>query len=211
LATNQFEVGNPSLGVEEAVNLEATLRHRSGPFSGSVSAYTTWYDRFIFSQAIGSIEDGIPVFQYRAVDSRFAGIEVEEQWRIYERSDVNISVGGAFDFVRATGRLSNQPMPGTPPLEYVVGLDAGWKQLSARWELEGVVGQSRVAPQEISTGAYTFLNAKIAYEPSLFGDVRFVIRGRNLTNSEARPHTSFIKYVAPLPGRDVEFYVEATF
>jgi iron complex outermembrane receptor protein len=72
-------------------------------------------------------------------------------------------------------------------------------------------GQSRVAPQKTSIGAYTFLNAKIAYEPSLFGDVRFAIRGRNLTNSAARPHTSFIKYVAPLPGRDVEFYVEATF
>lgn len=211
LATNQFEVGDSSLGVEDAVNLEASLRYRTDVFSGSVSAYSTWYDRFIFSEATGQLEDELPIFQYRAVDARFTGIEVEAQWLIFQQADLNISIDGALDYVRATDTTNDRPLPRVPALEYVAGIDADWKQISTRLELEGAAGQSRVAPLETSTGAYTFLNARIAYEVPQLRDVRFVIRGRNLTNSSARPHTSFVKDVAPLPGRDIRFYVQARF
>ena len=83
--------------------------------------------------------------------------------------------------------------------------------MSARLELESSAGQRRTAPLETSTGAYTFLNAKLAYEPEALAGVRFVVQGRNLTNAAARPHTSFVKDFAPLPGRGVQFSVQARF
>src|SRR5690606_17688704 len=54
LATNQFEIGDPALRQEKALNVEATLRRRAGPVTGSVGVYRTWYDRFIFSQETGA-------------------------------------------------------------------------------------------------------------------------------------------------------------
>jgi iron complex outermembrane receptor protein len=39
----------------------------------------------------------------------------------------------------------------------------------------------------------------------------FVIRGSNLTNQEARNHTSFLKEMAPLPGRDIRFMYRVHF
>ncbi len=211
LATNQFEIGDPTLGIEEAVTVEASLRHRSGPFSGSVGAYVTWYDDFIYSRASGAEEDGLPVFQYASSDAKFAGFEIEAKWLVLTRGDFNLSIDGALDYVRATDTGSGQPLPRIPPLEYLMGADAMWREWSGRFEVEGSVGQGRTAPLETSTGAYTFLNAQVAYEPDAWGGVRFVIQGENLTNSSARPHTSFIKDVAPLPGRDIRFYVQARF
>ena len=35
--------------------------------------------------------------------------------------------------------------------------------------------------------------------------------GNNLTNREARPHTSFLKELVPLPGRNLVFGVRAYF
>jgi iron complex outermembrane receptor protein len=38
-----------------------------------------------------------------------------------------------------------------------------------------------------------------------------LLRGRNLTDEEARSHTSFLKNVAPLPGRDVSLAMKLLF
>jgi len=38
-----------------------------------------------------------------------------------------------------------------------------------------------------------------------------LIRGRNLTDEEARNHVSFLKEVAPLPGRDVSLVYRLSF
>jgi len=51
----------------------------------------------------------------------------------------------------------------------------------------------------------------VAYTPFTDRDVRFVVQGRNLGNSFARPHTSFIKNITPLPGRDIRLSLVASF
>jgi iron complex outermembrane receptor protein len=64
--------------------------------------------------------------------------------------------------------------------------------------------QDRLAPFETETDGYTTLDGSIGYR--LFtGDLvhDFVVQGRNLTNQEARLHTSFLKEMAPLPGREI--------
>ncbi|HCX13835.1 MAG TPA: TonB-dependent receptor, partial [Rhodospirillaceae bacterium] len=116
---------------------------------------------------------------------------------------------GQIDFVRATNSSLKKPLPRTPSLQYLLGVDAEWRRFTGRMEIEGAGRQKRVAPLETATGGYTFFNAQLAYqfEPGL----RFVIKGQNLTNVLARQHTSFVKKDAPLPGRDIRFYVQATF
>ncbi len=42
-------------------------------------------------------------------------------------------------------------------------------------------------------------------------EISFFVRVRNLTNEQARVSTSFLKNVAPLPGRDVRLEEELAF
>lgn len=211
LATSQFELGNPALKEEAAVNLEATLRRSAGPVTGSVSVYRTWYDRFIYAQDTGLEEDGLPVFQFVATDARFTGLEGEIAWRAVRTADYALTFDAGLDLVRATDTATGLPLPRISPLRYRGGVDFTWRWLDARVEVAGAAAQNRVAAAETPTEGYTFLNARVGVRPLADHDVQVVVQAQNLTNAAARPHTSFLKGVAPLPGRDVRLYLRAAF
>ena len=122
LATNQFERGNPALGEEQAVNLEVTFRRGVGPVTGSISLYRTWYDRFIFAEQAGEEEDGLPVFQFAAVDARFSGLESEVTFQAIDEAAYGIAFDAGLDLVRATNMTAGEPLPRSPPLRYRVGI-----------------------------------------------------------------------------------------
>ena len=63
--------------------------------------------------------------------------------------------------------------------------------------------QDRVAQFELPTDSYTLLNASLSVRPLKDRNLRLFLDGRNLTNVEAREHASFLKDIAPLPGRNV--------
>ncbi|HEV7867734.1 MAG TPA: hypothetical protein VGO90_08635, partial [Chthoniobacteraceae bacterium] len=72
--------------------------------------------------------------------------------------------------------------------------------------------QNRTAAFELPTDSYVLLNASVSYRFKT-GPVDFdvFVRGTNLTNEEARQHTSFLKEIAPLPGRGVLVGLRAEF
>jgi iron complex outermembrane receptor protein len=69
-----------------------------------------------------------------------------------------------------------------------------------------------VAPFETPTAGYTFLNAMVGYR-LFFNPVILdvLLTGTNLTDAEARNNVSFLKDVAPLPGRNVSLGIRAAF
>lgn len=211
LATNQFERGNPALTEEDAVNLEVTLRRGVGPVTGSISVYRTWYDRFIFADQTGAEEDGLPVFQFAATDARFTGLESEITVQAIDEATYGLSFDASLDLVRATNVSTGTPLPRIPPLRYRIGLDGRWNAWDARVEVAGAAAQDRVAPLETSTDGYAFLNARLGVSPFEDRDIQLVLQAQNLTNASGRPHTSFLKDLAPLPGRDVRLYLRASF
>ena len=211
LATNQFERGDAALGEEEAVNLEVTLRRAVGPLTGSVSLYRTWYDRFIFAQETGAEEDELPVFQFTAVDARFQGLESEVTLQVIDEPTYGVAFDAGLDVVRATNVTAGEPLPRIPPFRYRFGVEARWQMLDGRIEVAGAAAQNRTSPLETSTDGYTFLNARLGYKPFEDQDVQFVLQAQNLTNAAGRPHTSFLKDIAPLPGRDVRLYLRVSY
>jgi iron complex outermembrane receptor protein len=69
-------------------------------------------------------------------------------------------------------------------------------------ELRTVGKQDRVADFELPTDGYTMLNASLVLRPfETEPDLKVFVDANNLTNVEAREHASFLKDVAPLPGR----------
>jgi len=80
--------------------------------------------------------------------------------------------------------------------------------------LEGVYAarQNRVSDFELPTDSYFMINANVSYRLGT-GPVTWdaYVRGVNLTNEEARLHTSFLKDIAPLGGAGVQVGLKAVF
>ena len=96
-----------------------------------------------------------------------------------------------------------------------VGFDFNWRNDDWRTSIGAAhyFRQSDVTEFETETAGYTLVNAHVSYtlnsgaatEWELFAD------GTNLTNQTARLATSYIKDVAPLPGRSFAFGIRAFF
>ena len=93
-----------------------------------------------------------------------------------------------------------------------VALDYSIGKFDAR--LEGLIAaaQHRHADYELPTDGYFLLNASIGYDLDI-GDLATTVylKGVNLTNEEARQSTSFLKDIAPMPGRGVVLGLRAEF
>ena len=61
------------------------------------------------------------------------------------------------------------------------------------------------AINELPTERFEDLRLHLGYAMNVGGsEVEFFLNGRNLTDDEQRLHTSFIKDLAPQPGRTIE-------
>jgi iron complex outermembrane receptor protein len=151
-------------------------------------------------------EEGLPVFYFQQADADIWGFEAET---FFDLSDtLRLTVFG--DYIRA--EIEDDNLPRTPPMRFGSELSYVNDGLSADVGFTWYDEQTQVASFETPTDGYTLVNASVQYE---FGGqgVDWVVfaRGENLTDEEARVHTSFLKDQAPLPGRNVTVGVRALF
>jgi iron complex outermembrane recepter protein len=158
---------------------------------------------------------------YQQSKAIFHGLEVEAQWR-----PTNSALGlKAFSdiargkLIGTSGTGSSTP-PRMSPMRFGITLDYGQNppnaQPSDRWsgyaQVMRVLGVTRLAAQETSTPGHTLVNAELAYRlGSKTQGATVFMQGRNLLNQTVRRHTSFLKDIAPMPGRTVFFGLRAQF
>lgn len=213
LATNAFEIGDPTLEEELARGVEATARITTERFSGSVSGYYTSYRDFIFEAVTGDEEDGLPVFQFFAEDAQFRGFEAQITGELFRASIFDIHGDASVDYVRATTDSNgNSNLPRIPPLSGIVGLEARSEHVDLRAELEYAADQDDVTEFELPTDGYEVFNAFVTVRP-FTGNPAVAVRlaANNLTDEDVRLHTSFLKDLAPLPGRNFRISLQTTF
>jgi len=204
LATNQFEVGNPALDVETALGLEASFRSVAGPATFSVNAFYTAYEDYIFPTLTGEEEDELPVVEFAAADVDFYGVEAQASLWLGDAGPFRVETDVLVEYVE--GQLDEpvngfEDLPRIPPFGGVAGIQATSSGLDLRLEAEWAGERSANSGQEFGTDAYAVLNAFITLRP-FSSNVAIDIRGENLTDEEVRRHTSFLKDVAPQPGRN---------
>lgn len=202
-ATGTFEVGNADLKKETAQHIELSWRKKNGRLTGALSLYYTRFSDFVYEAATGAEEDDLPVFAFSQADAKFYGGELELSYLAYEKGAFNLTVDAAADVVRASLDHNGGPLPRIPPKSLTLGATAQGAWYDARIEVEMADKQSRVTAYEFPTDGYALLNMNVNVHPFARDDVTLSLRTRNLTNREARNHTSFLKDRAPLPGRDV--------
>jgi iron complex outermembrane receptor protein len=121
-------------------------------------------------------------------------------------------VEGWGDFVRAELQGTSEPLPRIPPFRFGTRLRYNGGIVRADLGVTTITTQDRVAPSEEATDGYSSLDMSVGYRLFTGGVTHdFVLRGSNLGNQEARNHTSFLKELAPLPGREIRFMYRVYF
>lgn len=201
VASSSYEVGNPDLDVEKAISAELTARTMIGSWSVEGAIYRADYDGFIASFPTGEEEDGFPVYEYRQEDAVLSGFE--------GRIEGPLGRIGAWDLA---GELTGEyvegelddggNLPRIPPLSFTTGVTASTARHELHLEAEWADVQDDTAIDELKTQGYVLVNARWSMEPFDDRGLRVIFEGRNLTDEEARVHTSVLKDLVPLPGRN---------
>ncbi len=232
-ATGTYERGYTGLGMERALTFDLSLRKKTGRVTGSMSVFLNKFSRFIALSPTGNDVDvdgeELPEYQYKATRAQLYGAEAEVVIHLVEPRLADGKQGDAADdssrkvmqglhldlrtdYVRALDQNTDRSLPRITPLRTQAALVHDWNGLQSRFETQYVARQNLTAENETRTASYTLLNASVSYQFKA-GPTNFeaYVRGTNLTNRDARVHTSFLKDVAPLPGRGVLVGLRADF
>jgi iron complex outermembrane receptor protein len=149
----------------------------------------------------------LPVFLFRTDDVILYGFEAQVAWQLSDEFKATVFS----DFVRA--RLKNGgELPRTPPLRFGSQFSYQTTNLSAHLDITRYQSQDRIADFETSTDGYTLVDMSISYNlPISNHNIEVYLKGNNLTDTEARVHTSFLKDLAPRPGRNLSIGVRGYF
>lgn len=218
LATNAFERGNSALDVETALGIEATYTYATGPLSFVINGFYTTYDDFIYEQETGEEEDGLPVFVFQAANAKLYGFESQTKVHLGATKTARLGaidwdLDAQLDYVRAllTNGSGDTDLPRIPPLSGLIGIEASTALIDLRAELEYSAAQNKTATFELGTEDYLLWNVYLTLRPFEDSGLSIELRGTNLTNQDARQHTSFLKDLVPLPGRNIKVALRAEF
>lgn len=203
-ATRSFEIGNPAFTSEKGWGLALNLLGRTDRWSVQASAYLNQFSSFIVEVPTGAVEDGLPVFQFTQGRARLWGAELDVSYAWVRGATWTVVTDVVADVVRGRDRDRSEPLPRIPAARVKLGAEAQSDLADVRLELEVVGRQRRIAAFELPTEGFERLNASVVLRPlGRERDIRLVVEGTNLTDQEARLHSSFLKDAAPLAGRDL--------
>jgi iron complex outermembrane receptor protein len=206
LATNTFEIGDPNLDNEVALNTAVTFGYTKGPWDSAITVYYTQFRDLIFQQAAGEQMAGLPVFEYAQEDATFVGLDAEVARTIYEVDGRAVTIRALFDLVSAKLDISgNDNLPRLPPMKAGVGVTAVLNSFNLNFDYLYVDEQDDVTTNEFKTDSYNDLQVSLGWKmPIGRASIEWVLAGKNLLDDEQRHHSSFIKDLAPAPGRTIE-------
>jgi iron complex outermembrane receptor protein len=231
-ATAVFEMGDDALRSERAVSVDLSFRKNAGHVTGSLTGYVYQFSRYIgmfnTGDTVEEEHDGethaLPVYGFRSVPARFVGAEAEVVVHLHGAVEVDaqgevvpqeraLDLSFKADYVRAEDRsVGGGALPRIPPFRGTVGLTHRSGGFYAGVEGQYAARQNRVSDNELPTDSYFMVNAHAGYRVK-FKDrtVDVYLKGLNLTDAEARMHTSVLKDVAPLGGRGVSVGMRVDF
>jgi iron complex outermembrane recepter protein len=213
VATQTFEIGDPTLQKETSNQVELGLHYHSDFMTAKLSVYHNRFDNFIYLNDTGLFDpdDGLPIRNWIQTDATFRGAEAEAIFHLAETDAGKYDLRFFTDTVRAKRDGGN--LPRIPAARIGAQLDWQYEEFSAGIGLTRTFAQNDTDTFETETESYTFLNANLSYNFYNNNDTswNWFIQGTNLTNQAARISTSFIKDAVPLPGRNLAMGLRVAF
>lgn len=222
-ATGAFEIGNPNLKQEKSLGFDLNVRKRIGWVTGSVGGYYNRFSNFIgqFPTGVVHVVNGESYNEllYQATNAEFIGSELEATFHLLHPITTNPPAGQnnlhlqfRADVVHARDTQTGLSLPRIPPFHLTSALMLERGAFGAR--LEGIYAapQSQLSMNELRTSSYFLVNLSLTYRikqgPTT---IDVFLKGMNLTNEDAREHTSVLKDRVPLPGRGLVAGMKLTF
>jgi iron complex outermembrane receptor protein len=223
LATQSYDIGNENLDLETALGLELGLHLGGAERHFSVNGFYTDFDGFIYQAFTGQTGADIllglgetdeeeleefgelDVLRYTGADAVFKGFEIEGRSPLGQAGGFSFSGNFNIDYVDAdfSDVPGNDEIPRIPPLGVVAGIEAEHRMGSFRAEIDYAAEADDVTIDELPTDSYPLFNLYADF-PIREG-INFSVAALNVTDEEARLHTSFLKEEVPLPGRNLRF------
>lgn len=211
LATNAFEVGNLNLGNEKAISAEITFKRDIKQFSASLNLYHTWYQNFIFEHETGQLINGLSLLEFNAEDAKFYGAELEMNYLIVDKQNYVIQLSASGDYIHATFN-DGTVIPRIPAKSANIGVEYKSDQYDISGDVRIVGKVSKTAANILQTNGYTSIDLSFTWRP--WGEERdldFRLQAQNITNTERRQHTSFLKDIIAMPGRNFKLSLNYNF
>lgn len=225
VATNTFERGNQDLAKETSNNFDLSFQKTEGALTGRINLFYNHINDYIFQQSRDSNGDGLAdrvndegelvangaflVQDFAQTRADYYGLEAEANISLLpERLNMRLFTDIVYAKLKNKGNI-----PRITPMRFGVELDYFYGNWQGNLNVTRISRQDRVATLETETPGFTLMNAELAYRfkrgESTYHTV--FLQGRNLLNEEMRVHTSFLKNVAPLPGRAIVAGIRGTF
>jgi iron complex outermembrane receptor protein len=197
-ASGTYSIGTASLGPENGLGVDASLKGDFGAASFEFSPYLNYINHYIYGFLRGDTIQGFPVRQFTATDSRLMGFEASVNVVPMRALGLRASV----DYVNAQDTQNDVPLPFIPPLRGL--LRATWQQGAysglVEWRL--AAAQNRLGEGDTPTAGYTVTNVGIGLKLVRNSTVSVLsLRCDNVFDTVYRDNLSVIKDFVPQPGR----------
>jgi iron complex outermembrane receptor protein len=224
------ELSSQDPDIETSYSVDLTWRKFEGDFGFVVSAFYNHVNDYYYQQDTGLLfegdhdehavddhdehavdehedEDGSPILVYKQDDVDMYGVEAEIFYQI--TGPLKASVFG--DYVNA--QLSDGGnLPRTPPMRLGASLQYQGNSYDGELSINHYFEQNDIAPLETVTKGYSLIDMNMNYYIDGVGnDLVLYIKGNNLTDDVARVHSSFLKDISPLPGRNFSVGIRGSF
>lgn len=224
------DLHDQDIDLETSYNLDFTWRKFEGDYGFIISAFYNHVDDFSYQQNTGLLmedghaheeehddevhesegheeEEGLPLFIYRQADADLYGLEAEVVYQVSSSLKSKVF----FDYIHA--ELSDGGnLPRIPPMRIGTQFNYQADSYAAELAVSHYFEQDDIAENETTTDSYTMVDANFNYYlPNLGADTVVFVKANNLTDEEARVHSSFLKNDAPLPGRNISVGIRGSF
>ncbi len=207
--------------LETSYSLDLTWRKFEGDFGFVMSAFYNHVTDYYYQQNTGLFfegdhdhhdehdehDEGLPILVYQQDDVDMYGVEAEFVYQI--SSPLKASVFG--DYINA--QLSDGgDLPRIPPMRIGASLQYQGNTYDGELSMNHYFEQNDIAPLETKTDSYSLIDMNMNYYIDGIGnDLVLYVKANNLTDEVAKVHSSFLKDVAPLPGRNFSIGIRGSF
>jgi iron complex outermembrane receptor protein len=207
-ATNLIEIGNLDLETEVSTNFEVGYRLPVGAANIELSGFYNDISDYVYLAFTGANQDDVLIANYEGRDAEFYGLEATIDFPLAATDDFVVEGRVIADLVRGrfdtgVGADLNRNVPRISPARIGVELDWVSTNWTAGMRMTRVFQQGDNADYELQTPGYTSVSAYADYHwnYSRGDELTLFVKADNVLDAKIRNHVSFLKSVAPEPGR----------
>jgi len=218
------ENGDDRLNKESSNSYELSAGVKYGGFKWSATHYRSFFKDYLYLAHTGiSRSGGFLVKEWRASDTEIQGWDLEGGYTYAWAKDCHVALNVFADLVKNINTSDDNMrkwaegdfMPNLPTSRYGMSVALQYKKFFGNANFDRYLKQRYLGKNiniEPPMPAYSLLTGQLGYKVNIKRyEFVYFISGNNLLNVEARPQNSILKYLAPLPGRNISIGLKLLF